>query len=580
MPPVRTEKYLRLRIWLLAVSFCGLLLVVAARAVQVQMLWGPELAARAKGQYETLVTTTARRGTIRDARGNPLAVSLELTSVAAHPRQIDNPVEVARRLAPMLKLSPEILTRRIAADRSFVWVKRQADPDAVRDVEALGLEGISFHHEYRRFYPNKTLAAQVLGFCNIDGKGIEGLEHYYDRHLNADAASRKALRDALGRHFAADDQAARLPVGNDVILTIDTTIQHLAETALEQAVTAYDARSGLALVMEPATGAILAMAHYPFFNPNNYSRATPQLWRNRIVADSFEPGSTMKIFTAAAALDRGGYAPQSIFFCENGAYRIGRHTIHDTKPHGWLTLQDVVMCSSNIGAVKIGQGLGQQVLHQTLADFNFGHPLGIDFPGETAGRLSRHERWTRVDAGAIAFGQGVSVSALQLAAATAAIANDGILMQPYLVKEIRDPAGRLVQGAVPRPLRRVVSSRCAGQLRSILGTVVHEGGTGTHAALSGYTAGGKTGTAQKVEPSGGYAKNRYIGSFVGFAPLENPRLVVLVSLDEPRRAHYGGVVAAPAFREIAQKSLDYLNVPPAASPAGDVILARQSEVTG
>jgi len=580
MKPTRTGKYLRLRIWLLAVGFCGVLLVVAARAVQVQLLWGPELTARAKGQYETFVTTSGRRGTILDAHGNPLAVSLELTSVAAHPRQIDDPCKAARRLAPLLGLDTETLARRLAANRSFVWVKRQADPDAVRAVKALEIEGVSFHHEYRRFYPNKTLAAQVLGFCNIDGKGIEGIEHYYESHLSAEAASRKALRDALGRHFAADDQSARLPVGNDVVLTIDATIQHFAETALEQAVTTYEARSGMALVMEPATGAILAMAHYPFFNPNNYTRATPQLWRNRIVADSFEPGSTMKIFTAAAALEHGGYAPQSIFFCENGSYRIGRHTIHDTKPHGWLTLQDVVMCSSNIGAVKIGQGLGQQVLHQTLVDFNFGEPLGIDFPGETGGRLSPPDRWTEVDAAAIAFGQGVSVSALQLAAATAAIANDGVMMQPYLVKEIRTPSGRLVQGVVPRPLRRVVSARCAERLRSILGTVVHDGGTGTNAALSGYTAGGKTGTAQKVDPAGGYARNRYIGSFVGFAPLENPRLVVLVSIDEPRRAHYGGVVAAPAFREIAQKSLDYLNVPPALPPAKNVILARQGEVTG
>jgi cell division protein FtsI (penicillin-binding protein 3) len=580
MPPTTTGKYLRLRIWVLAMVFCGLLFVVAARAVQVQVLWGPELAARAKGQYETSVATSARRGTIRDTRGSPLAVSLELTSVGAHPRQIDDPAKVARRLAPLLKLRTDAVSRSLAAKRPFVWIKRQALPDEVKAVEALKLEGISFHHEYRRFYPNKTLAAQVLGFCNIDGKGMEGIEHFYDQHLNADAGSRKALRDALGRHFAADDEAARLPAGNDVVLTIDNTIQHLAETAVENAVTTNEAISGMALVMDPATGAILAMAHYPFFNPNNFSSATPQLWRNRIVADSFEPGSTMKIFTAAAALDRGGFAPKSTFFCENGSYRIGRHTIHDTKPHGVLTMQDVVMCSSNIGAVKIGQGLGRQVLHQTLTDFNFGRPLGVDFPGETGGDLSPYSQWTNVDAAAIAFGQGVSASALQLASATAAIANHGILMQPYLVKEIRDPSGRLVQGVVPKPLRRVVSERSAAQLRSILGTVVHDGGTGTNAALIGYTAGGKTGTAQKVDPAGGYARGRYIGSFVGFAPLENPRIVVLVSIDEPRRAHYGGVVAAPAFREICQKSLDYLNVPPAAPPAGGVILARQGEVTG
>ncbi len=572
-------KYLRLRIWLVAVLFCCFLLVIAARAVHIQVFCGPMLSARAKGQYQTSVKTSSRRGTIRDAQGNALAVSLEMVSLAAHPRQIDDPKQFASRLAPVLGLNPGQMERQLKGKSPFIWIKRQASPEEARAVEALKLDGISFHREYRRLYPNMTLAAQVIGFCNIDGKGLEGIELQYETELNAGVASRKALRDALGRHFGTEAEKDRMPAGNDLALTIDATVQHLAERALERAVTDHKARAGMAVVMDPATGGVLAMANYPLFNPNQVSAYRPGSWRNRIVADSFEPGSTMKVFVASAALDRGGYTPESRFFCENGAYRIGGHTIHDTHPHGWLTLQGVVMCSSNIGAIKIGEGLGREIFHRTLEEFGFGRPLGLDFPGETGGNLAPYARWTNVDAGAIAFGQGVSVSALQMAAATGAIANDGVLMQPYLVKEIRDPSGRMVQGFVPKSLRRVVSARTARQIKSILGTVVNPGGTGTNAALQGYTVGGKTGTAQKIDPAGGYARDRYIGSFVGFAPLENPRIVVLVAIDEPQGSHYGGVVAAPAFREIAQKTLDYLNVPPQPRPE-NLILARQSEVTG
>ena len=575
-----SDKYIRLRIWIVALGFCSMLLVIAGQAIHIQVICGPALATRATDQYETSVHTGARRGSIRDAQGRPLAVSLELTSVAAHPRQIDDRRDTARRLAAALGLKAAELQRKLSTDQPFVWVQRQVPPDRARQAEALDLKGVSYHREYSRFYPNKALAGQVLGFCDIDGKGLEGIEHHYERYLNAEALAHRALRDALGRRFGTGDLAGRLPSGNDVVLTLDAAIQHIAETTLSEAVASYQARSGMALVLEPATGAVLAMAHQPMFNPNNNRRGTgAEQWRNRIVTDRFEPGSTMKMFIAAAAIDSGAYTPNSIFFCENGAYRIGGHVVHDTKPHAWLSLANVLKYSSNIGAIKIGEGIQHAAFYQALDRFGFGARTGVDFPGETTGNLPPYERWTAVDAGAIAFGQGVSVSALQLAAAVGAIANDGVMMQPHMVREIRDANGRIIHRIDPRPVRRVVSAGSARLVRAMLASVLEPGGTGTNAALNGYTAGGKTGTAQKIAPGGGYADDRFIASFVGFAPLQQPRITVLVVIDEPRRNHYGGVVAAPVFREICQKALDYFNVPPERR-IDSLILARQSEVTG
>ena len=575
-----SDKYIRLRIWIVALGFCSMLLAIAGQAIHIQVICGPALATLATDQYETSVHTGARRGSIRDAQGRPLAVSLELTSVAAHPRQIADRRETARRLAAALGLKAAELQRKLSTDQPFVWIERQVPPDRARQAEALDLKGVSYHREYSRFYPNKTLAGQVLGFCDIDGKGIEGIERHYERYLNTEAQAHRALRDALGRRFGTGDLAGRLPSGNDVVLTLDAAIQHIAETTLAEAVASYKARSGMVLVLEPTTGAVLAMAHQPMFNPNNNRRGyQPQQWRNRIVADRFEPGSTMKMFIAATAIDSGAYTPNSIFFCENGAYRIGGHVVHDTKPHAWLSLANVLKYSSNIGAIKIGEGIQHAAFHEALDRFGFGARTGLDFPGETTGNLPPHERWTAVDAGTIAFGQGVSVSALQLTAAVAAIANDGVMMQPHLVREIRDANGRMISRIDPRPVRRVVSARSARQVRAMLASVLEPGGTGTNAALKGYTAGGKTGTAQKIEPGGGYADDRFIASFVGFAPLHQPRITVLVVIDEPRRSHFGGVVAAPVFREICQKALDYFNVPPERR-IDSLILARQNEVTG
>jgi cell division protein FtsI (penicillin-binding protein 3) len=370
------------------------------------------------------------------------------------------------------------------------------------------------------------------------------------------------LRDAHGRGFEAQNPAGSAFSGRNLVLTIDSTVQYIAEKALAEAVEKFSAKSGMAVVMDPKTGALLALAQVPLFNPNALTDFNRKVWRNRIITDPFEPGSTMKIFSAAAAIESGSCSPSSIFYCENGAYKMGSHIIHDTHEHGWLSLQQIVKYSSNIGAVKFSAATGSEHLFKTLRNFGFGEKTGIDCPGETAGSLAPYQRWTKVDAGTIAFGQGVSVSALQLVTAISAVANKGILMRPYAVQAITDHYGRLIRSFGPKRIRRAISEKTAGTLTRIMQTVITDGGTGVNAALDGYSVCGKTGTAQKIDENGRYSNEKYVASFVGFAPVENPKIAVLVVVDEPQKEHYGSSVAAPAFKTIAQKTLDYMNIAP------------------
>ena len=318
----------------------------------------------------------------------------------------------------------------------------------------------------------------------------------------------------------------------------------------------------MVIVMAPNTGALLAIAHHPRFNPNAYQDFPIRRWRNRAITDPFEPGSTMKIFSAAAALESGIASPSTIFFCENGSYRIGKDVVHDVHSHGWLSLQQIVKYSSNIGAVKVGEMIGPEFHYKMLRAFGFGEKTGIDCPGESPGTLAPYTRWSKIDAGAISFGQGIAVTALQLITAASAIANDGVLMTPFIVESIIDPNGRLVKQMAPRKIRRVLSREVAGTLKRIMQTVTTPGGTGVNAALEGYTVGGKTGTAQKTNGTGTYVSGKYISSFVGFAPVKKPAVSVMVIVDEPRGKYYGGTVAGPAFKKIVQQTLSYLNILP------------------
>ncbi len=556
------QKRIGLRSILIGVIFTIILGAIGAKAVYLQVFCGPWLSQKAAGQYEKSFMSPGKRGIIYDANHREIAVSIDVISIAAYPPNIPKPRATARLIAKALKIDESSLYRKLnSKKRSFVWVKRHVTPREAEQVKNLKLKGIGFIPENKRFYPNRTLAAQVLGFSGLDGHGLEGIEFYYNNYLEGAAGKFTVLRDAFGRGFNDRKTVTGDFGGNNLVLTIDRTIQYAAESALEEAVDRFSAKSGIAIVMAPKTGAILAMAHYPFFNPNTFRGFKQEVWRNRAIADQFEPGSTMKIFSAAAVLESGKSTQHTIFYCENGAYRIGKNIVHDTKPHGWMSLQQIVKYSSNIGIVKVGEMIGPDLLYKTLNDFGFGKKSGIDCPGETAGSMAPYKRWSKIDAGAISFGQGISVSALQLITATCAIANDGILMKPYIVQAIMDKNGRLIKSSGPCEVKRVISIKTARTLKKIMESVTNNGGTGVKAALEGYSVCGKTGTAQKVDEKGTYAKDKYVASFVGFAPSQNPEVAVLVVIDEPEQQYFGSIVSAPAFKKIVFESLNYMNLP-------------------
>jgi len=561
---VKTEERKRLsrRLVTVGIFFSLLLSTVGAKAVYLQVIRGPWLSQAAAKQYERSIRTQPKRGTIYDTKHRELAASIDIMSIAAFPEKIADVHSTTKAISPLLDVDGGRLFRQLLSGRKFVWVKRQVSPRSVESVKGLALGGISFIAERSRFYPNRSLAAQALGFTGVDGNGLEGIEYHYDRYLKGSAGRLTVLEDALGRRFEPEALGNADTHGYDLVLTIDRTVQYIAERALEAGVTKYSARSGMAVVMVPKTGAVLALVNYPYFNPNAFGEYDRSAWRNRVVTDQFEPGSTLKIFTAAAALASGLFEPDTLIFAENGEYRIGDDVVHDTHPSTWLSLTQVVKYSSNIGAAKISERIGPESLHSTLTRFGFSERTGIDFPGETPGTLLPHRRWSRMDASAIAFGQGISVSAIQLTRATGAIANDGALMRPYIVQAVLDPSGGLVKRFGPEKIRQAIPLESARAVGRMMRAVLDEDGTGIHAVLDGYSACGKTGTAQKVDGKKGYAEDKYVASFVGFAPAERPEIVVLVLIDEPKKTHHGGVVAAPVFRKIALETLDYLSIPP------------------
>ncbi|HSO60481.1 MAG TPA: penicillin-binding protein 2 [Desulfobacterales bacterium] len=558
----RKSNFTRLRILLVGVAFAAGFAVIGGKALQLQVYQGSWLSQKASDQVEDSLKAVGKRGAILDRRGREMAVSIDVTSIAIRPAQVKDVESVARDLASVFKRPLPEVRKKLTSGKPFVWIKRQATPKEVEAVRQLRLPGIEFVAEASRFYPNRTLAAQVIGFTGMDGRGLEGVEFFYDSHLRGTDTSVKVLRDALGNGFQSEPAADTDGSGKNLILTLDQTVQFITETALKEALESTRARSGMAVVMEPKTGALLALAVAPTFNPNAYDDFKKPVWRNRAITDPFEPGSTLKIFVAAAALEFTSLSPQTTFNCENGSYRIGKHTVHDVHRYGVLSLQDIIKFSSNIGAAKIGEKVGPENLHQMLRLFGFGQKTGIDGPSETTGLLMLPKKWANIDTAAISFGHGISVSAVQLITAVSAIANDGVLMKPRIVQAATDKQGQVLQQFPPEEIRRTISRRTAQTLKEILQAAMLPGGTGVQASLEGYTAAGKTGTARKIDDSGQYANDRHVASFIGFAPVENPRIAVLVVIDEPKGQIYGGAVAAPVFKKIAQSTLNYLNVPP------------------
>ncbi|ATB42358.1 hypothetical protein CYFUS_007836 [Cystobacter fuscus] len=559
--PESNTKWMRLRVKLLAAFFVTLLLAAFGRAVFLQVFERDKLRGLAQDQYVRQIEIPARRGDIFDRRGAPLAQSVEVDSIWVDPSMLPDVKQAARALARTLKLDTEDVLGRLTRARRFAWVKRQVTPREVEAVKALGLPGFGFTKEPKRFYPQKELGAHVVGVVGLDGHGLEGLELAFENELSGQNSRLSGFRDAKGRKLlvsGAPDTLERQ--GASVTLTLDRHLQYVAEKALTRAVAEAQAVAGMVLVMDPATGEILAMANEPRFNPNAPQREARSSMRNRAALDTFEPGSTMKAFVVASALDQKVIKPDDTFFCENGSWRVGRHTIHDTHQYGWLTPQRVLQVSSNICSAKIAQLLGRERLVKSFKDFGFGERTGLALPGEGRGSIPFPK--AEVSLATQSFGQGMSATAVQMIAAWSALAHGGVLMRPYLVSRVVDPDGVVLLENQPTEVRRIVSPQTARQVVSMLESVVVKGGTATKAAMEDYRVAGKTGTAQKVDPvAGGYSDKR-LASFVGMLPAENPRVVILVVVDEPKTDVYGGNVAAPAFKEIATAAMAHLAVPP------------------
>ncbi len=569
----------KIRVLVVGILFSICFSVIVARAVDLHLFKGPWLSQKADGQVKRPVKALGERGVIFDANMGKMALSIDVTSIGAHPKQIKDVAATAKYLAKALRLDRNDLANKLSSNTPFVWIERHVTPKKAEAVEALNLNGVVFKSERSRFYPYKTMAAQIVGFSGVDGRGLEGVEFFYDRFLEGQQTQFRVIRDALGRGLGLEIDEENDRNGKNLILTIDRRIQYIAENALAEAVTQNDAKNGIVMVMSPKTGAVMAMAHYPFINANTYNKYAKDKWRNRAITDPFEPGSTFKIFSAAAAIESGVSGPHSLYYCENGSYRIGRNVVNDTHRYQWLSLEQIIQVSSNIGTVKLSENIGTKNLYDTLKNFGFGEKTGIDCPGETSGMLSPYQRWKKIDNATIAFGQGIAVSAIQLITAVSAIANDGILMKPYVVQAITDKNGAIIEKFNPHPVRRAVSSETAAAVGKMMEKVTEEGGTGTKAALAGYKVCGKTGTAQKIDETGTYAKGKYVSSFVGFVPAENPVASILVMIDEPQKAHYGGVVAAPVFQKVALQTLNFMNIPPDGK-TDHLTADRQGDVKG
>ncbi len=544
--------------------------VVALRLVYLQVYQRSALTVRAERQQERLVKIAPKRGTIYDRRGRELAVSLDVDSVFGVPSEINNPRVLAQQLSRILREDPRALERRLAGDKHFVWISRKVAPGQTALVKELGSGEIGIRLESRRFYPKKTLAGPVLGFTNVDNEGLEGLELTYDKTLRGVDGWVLAEKDAMGRTVFPGGPGFqyKLPKpGSDIILTIDEVIQHIAEKELDAALAGARAKGGVCIVMNPQTGEVLALSvrtagNRQAFNPNEPQHYKPAEWRNRAVTDAFEPGSIFKPFLVAAALEERVAHPLERIDCSAGRIQLADRVISDAHKNGVLTFTDVIAESSNVGTIKVALRLGKERFAKYLSAFGFGSKTGVDFPGEISGQLKDYRLWSGVSLGSIAIGQEIGVTPMQMAAAYCALANGGTLMKPYIVSEIVGRAGEEGRKFRPQPVRRAITGETCAKVNKILQKVV-ETGTGRKARPAGYTAAGKTGTAQKIDPkTGAYSKKDYVSSFAGFVPANAPKLVILVMIDTPEGAIYGGSVAAPVFKAVAEQSLAYLQVLP------------------
>jgi cell division protein FtsI (penicillin-binding protein 3) len=594
----RRARWIRTRMGVLC-GVMGLALGgIVASAWRVQVEDGPEWREMAEKQRQRRLHIEPKRGTIYDRNGTPLAVSVEVPSVSADVvemlRGIDGkPAQEAAlrdftaRIAKVLSLDPVELYTRLADRHRFVWIKRRISGDeaaAVRDLADAHktpqpVHGLSIEGEGHRYYPGRELAGPVLGFVAPDGLGKDGLELSLDDDLRGKVEEVHGLRDRSGRLIFDGANDTNALAGNDVVLAIDEGIQHVAERELDAAMHTYETKGGSLVVVDPSTGEILALASVPGYNPNDYTDSDADARRDRTVTDRFEPGSVMKPFMMAGALAAGTLKPTDPIDCEHGVYQIGGMTIHDTHVSDILSPTQVLAKSSNIGALKIGLGLGEPALYAAYRRFGFGEPTGIPLPGEASGVLRPKGRaWFDAETASASFGQGVSVTTIQLAMAMSAVANGGKLLEPVLVKRVTDGRGDVVRESSVHVRHEVVPPGVARTLAEMLTAVTEEGGTAVEASIPGFRVAGKTSTAQKVDPATGkYSTEKYTAVFTGFVPVEHPRIVVSVVLDEPMIGRYGGDLAGPVFRRVAEASLRYLGVTPSSGTASAKIASMHHQ---
>lgn len=566
--PVKLDPWVRARMAGIAVIAIALLVAVAYRAYGLQIREVDRYRELAQRQHVATVEVPAPRGAIFDATGVELAATADIDSVYANPQEVHDLGGTAEKLGRILDMEPAEIEARLSSPRSFVWIERHVSADEARAVRAAQLEGVRLTPEPRRFYPGRGLAGPVLGFAGIDGNGLDGIELTMNDALSGQRVSAAALRDATGALMLPDGPIEPV-AGSSVTLTIDRFVQFTAERALARVIDRHKARAGIIVVLDVPTGDVLAMANWPSFDPNRPNGARDRAARNRAVTDVYEIGSIMKVFSLAAALDAGVVEPDTRFAVNGGKMKVGRKTITDTYHDQVLTVSGVMKRSSNVGATQIAQRLGRERLRAALVQFGFGQKSGIELPGEQPGLVHAASRWGSIELATISFGYGVSATPLQVAAAFGAIARGGVYRAPRIVREVSGaPAAR------PREEHRVVSAETAAQLRPMLESVFDRGrekGTAHSVLLSGFRAGAKTGTAYKIDPATGrYGSHLYLSSFAGFAPLDEPRVLVLVLIDEPSgEEHYGAQVAGPAWLEVMVETLRYLGIPAAAGTEGD-----------
>ena len=551
------------RVLVIALVLVGWMLLIGARLVHLQVTQHDDLASRARKQQLGAIETSPTRGQLLDRQGRELARSVDTESFYADPTEIENPADIARRIAAAADLDRVALADRLKeakeTNKKFIWIVRRLDEQTANKLNALNLEGIYARKEPKRYYPNDSLAAHVLGFVGTDEVGLGGVEQFYNERIRGEAGKLFVESDAQRRAF--ESYEVQPHPGQTVVLTIDQTIQFRAEQALLAAVERTHAKSGTAIVMDPLNGDILALANAPTFNPNQPPRDSEERRANGALQNTYEPGSTFKIVAYSAAIEEGLVKPDDKIDCQMGQITVAGRLIHDHHPFGVLTVAEALAQSSNVGAIKLGLRVGDESMFDYIKRFGFGSRTGVDLPGESPGILRPVQRWQPSSIGSIAMGQEVGVTPLQMATAYSALANGGLIIKPHLVREMRSPDGIVLYQAKPEA-RRVLKPETTVALRGMLEGVTLRG-TARKAQLNGYTAAGKTGTAQKIDPkTHAYSRTKFIGSFVGFAPVSNPAVVIIVVIDEPQGSYHGGDVAAPVFREIAEQILPDLAVTP------------------